>query len=313
MYDLYSFSQIIKKSPFYNLLRDDIHLCYQRLASNQQLECEKIWTELEFLVPDLKNQREEFVQKYKIMEQETDLFRKKGFQFVCYGEEGFPAACYLMQEPPLSLSYWGQPVWQQLGSLSVVGSREPSDLSLQWMEKEFASFCEERDACIVSGGARGVDQKAHAMAIRKKRPTIVVLPSGLDCLYPSSLHLWSVSVLESGGCFVSEYSPQQMMHKYLFHHRNRLIAALGQATLLVEARRRSGTLITAQQALQLGKSVGVVAGHPIDPHFGGSLDLLSEGAFLVRDAQDLAMFYDSESEVIKGHQALVVGDLKANH
>ena len=86
------------------------------------------------------------------------------------------------------------------------------------------------------------------------------------------------------------------MHKHLFHHRNRLIAALGRASLIVEARKRSGTLITAQQAAQLGRPVWGVPWHPRDPNFQGSLDLLSEWAQLVRDAQDLSMFFHSELE-----------------
>ena len=162
------------------------------------------------------------------------------------------------------------------------------------MEKEFSEFCEKQKPCVVSGGARGIDQKSHAMALRKSLPTIIVLPSGLGKLYPDSLKQWIGPVLDGGGCFISEYNFDQAMHKHLFHHRNRLIAALGKATLLVEARRRSGTLITAQQAIQLGRPVWVVPGHPHDPHFLGSLDLLAEGAVLIRDAQDLSIYFESE-------------------
>jgi len=121
------------------------------------------------------------------------------------------------------------------------------------------------------------------------------------------------AVIEGGGCFVSEYDFSQAMHKYLFHHRNRLIAALGAATLLVEARRKSGTLITAQQAAQLGRSVWVVPGHPQDPHFAGCLDLLSEGALMIRDAQDLSMYFSSELTDEKMSMAAVVGSSENSH
>ncbi len=136
--------------------------------------------------------------------------------------------------------------------------------------------------------------KISLIGSEKNTNTVVVVPSGLGCLYPDTLKEWITPVLNQGGCFLSEYAFEQKMHKHLFHHRNRLIAALGKATLLVEARKRSGTLITAHQAIQLGRPLWVVPGHPHDPHFSGSLDLLSEGAVMIRDAQDLSMYFTSE-------------------
>ncbi|MEN0058951.1 MAG: DNA-processing protein DprA, partial [Bdellovibrio sp.] len=198
-------------------------------------------------------------------------------------------------------------------ALSVVGSREPCYDSLQWMEKELSAFCEEKKPLIVSGGARGVDQKSHGVALRKKHPTVVVLPSGLENMYPGTLLEWVKPVLDSGGCFLSEYAFTQRMHKYLFHHRNRLIAALGEATLLVEARRRSGTLMTANQAVQMGRPVWVVPGHPHDVHFSGSLDLLSEGALMVRDAQDLSMYFGVENILKNADAAGIVSPEPLSH
>ena len=74
MHDLYSFSQVIKKCSFYSLFRDDIHLCYRRLASEQKLQCDLLWQEIEFLVPDLKNQREELAEFEAI--ENKDAFQK---------------------------------------------------------------------------------------------------------------------------------------------------------------------------------------------------------------------------------------------
>lgn len=84
------------------------------------------------------------------------------------------------------------------------------------------------------------------------------------------------------------------MRKHFFHDRNRLIAGLGTMTLLVEARRRSGSLLTAQKTLQLGKTVLVIPGHPCDNSHLGNLDLFTEGATPIRDAQDLSMYFRSE-------------------
>lgn len=294
MNDLYSLSQLIKAHPLYLVKRDEIHRLYYCLGVTRQLCAESLLREIKDQFPELSEALQKNHTLFKRHCEESLKMRMQGVQLLCYGEDLFPPSCFLMEEPPLTLSYQGSPAWLGERTLSVVGSREPSFESIQWMEKEFAPFCEKEKPCVVSGGARGVDQKSHSIALRKGAPTVVVLPSGLGCLYPESLKEWIGPVLDQGGCFVSEYVFEQRMHKHLFHHRNRLIAALGRATLLVEARKRSGTLITAQQAIQMGRSVLVVPGHPQDPHFSGSLDLLAEGAMIIRDAQDLHMHFEAE-------------------
>lgn len=294
MTDLISFSQILKNHPLYKTHRDSIHQIYFRLGRNKNLNPISILRMLNEFVPELSVVLEASHQLLDSVAEQILRYKLESVQFVVYGEEHYPSQCYLMADPPLVLSYWGSPAWLMERSLSVVGSREPSSESLRWMEKELSSFCESTQPLIVSGGARGIDQKAHGVALRKSCPTVVVLPSGLGEMYPDSLKEWIRPILDGGGCFLSEYDFSQKMQRHLFHHRNRLIAALGAATLLVEAKRRSGTLITAQQAVQLGRPVWVVPGHPQDPHFAGCLDLLSEGATLIRDAQDLSMFFHSE-------------------
>ncbi|QDK38308.1 DNA-processing protein DprA [Bdellovibrio sp. NC01] len=294
MTDLYAFSHLIKNHPFYKKHRDGVHQIYLRLAKAKALNVANIMQMVETLIPEMMFTLED---SHAMLDRLTEQFiqrKLEGIQFTVYGDEIYPSSCYLMADPPLILSFRGSPAWLLERSLSVVGSRDPSFESLRWMEKELSDFCEVEKALIVSGGARGVDQKAHGIALRKSCPTVVILPSGLKDMYPNTLAQWIDPVLEAGGCFLSEYDHEQTMHKHLFHHRNRLIAAMGAATLLVEARRRSGTLITANQAVQLGRPVWVVPGHPQDPHFAGCLDLLSEGATMVRDAQDLSMFFHSE-------------------
>ncbi len=294
MTDLYCLSQLIKNHPQYIQAKDEIHALYRGLGRIGQLGAAELLDQLQLhfyqLYRDIRLRHESYRENW---EQSLRL-KLQGIQFVCYGEPLYPSGCYFMEDPPLFLSYWGAPAWLGERTIAVVGSREPSAESLQWMESQFSLFCETQRPCVVSGGARGVDQKAHGLALRKLCPTIVVLPSGLGQMYPQSLQEWIEPILTNGGCFISEYIYDQRMHKNLFHHRNRLIAALGRGTLLIEAKRRSGTLITATQSVQLGKPVWVVPGHPLDPHFAGSLDVLSEGAQLVRDAEDINMFFSSE-------------------
>ena len=309
--ELFSFSQIIKKLQLYKNHRDEIHQIYFQLGKSGNLSVENLRKACRERLPLLQGflpgiqtcffsrESNQNHNEFKKICAENILLQRQGVQFAVYGTDLFPRHCYLMEDPPLTLTFLGSPVWLIEKSLAVVGSREPSQDSLKWLEKELSGFCEIEKPLIVSGGARGIDQKAHAIALRSVCPTVIVLPSGLGQIYPASLKDWLKPVLAGGGCVLSEYDYSQKMHKYLFHHRNRLIAALGLVTLLVEGKRKSGTLITAQQAAQLGRPVGVVPGHPYDPHFAGCLDLLSEGATMIRNAQDLSNFFQAET-FIKG-------------
>lgn len=294
MADIYSLSQVIKNHPTYKAKYFEIHKIYKALGEKNELSLEGVMTAIRWQFPELFYDLQKSFNLYLELREQNLKLKLKGYSLICLGEELYPPTCYFMEDPPLTLSFLGSSSWILGRTISVVGSREPQVDSLSWMEKEFAPFCEESRACVVSGGARGIDQKSHSVALRKQMPTIVVLPSGLGQIYPSSLVSWVQSILDCGGCLISEYPFEQKMHKHLFHHRNRLIAALGRATLLVEAKKRSGTLITAKKSIEMGHPVWVVPGHPLDPHFGGSLDLISEGAQLVRDAQDLTMFFASE-------------------
>lgn len=242
----------------------------------------------------LMNRKSEFDHEAE----EISLQARLGVQFTYPGEKLYPTSFLHMPGAPLIFSFRGHPAWIHGRSIAVVGSRDASQLSHLWMEECFSEFLQAEQAVVVSGGARGIDQIAHRLALRNQSPTIVTLPSGLGAIYPSSLTAWQNPVVDGGGCFVSEYGFRQPMQKYFFHDRNRLIAGLGVLTLLVEARRRSGSLLTAQLTLQLGKNVLVIPGHPSEGSHLGNLDLLAEGATVVRDAQDLCTYFRGELNLL---------------
>lgn len=209
----------------------------------------------------------------------------------------FPKALRLIENPPRIL--FGQGNWDCLGGdcLAVVGSREPSSLSLNWLEEELGYFLEKNPVTVVSGGARGIDMAAHRTALRKNVPTVVLFPSGLQQMYPESWRreqIWRQEVLKNEGLLLSEYAPPISIQKKHFLERNRLISGLSKAALLIEARCRSGTLVTARAALEQGKPLYILPAHPYDTNARGGLDLIADGALLIRDAEDLSLFFRSE-------------------
>lgn len=223
--------------------------------------------------------------------QETKLMRPD-FKFVFYGQNDFPLSLRQMSDPPLALSYQGDILSLSNKTLSIVGSREPHEFSKAWMQSELYTFLKQQRPHIISGGARGIDQIAHFMATLIDIPTAVVLPSGLAQKYPA---IWNEKQWEEKSViFISEMLLAEKISKRNFSARNRLIAAWGKATLIIEARRRSGTLITAHHALGEGRPVWVVPGHPQMPSFAGSLELTFDHAQIVRNASDLSILFKSE-------------------
>lgn len=212
--------------------------------------------------------------------------RESGSRITFPGEADYPPGFTRLEDPPLFLSYFGTPCWHSSDLLSVVGSREPCERSLAWMERELQPLA-KKGAVFVSGGARGVDQRAHAISLRTGRPTVAFLPAGLERIYPTNFMDWVKPICEAGGAVVSELAPWESMHKHYFVKRNRMIAALSRVTLIVEARRQSGTMITARCARDNDRVVGVLPGPPGDPRYAGNLELLASGAHMIRDYWDL--------------------------
>ena len=216
------------------------------------------------------------------------------FQWILFGCEDYPESFYCMMDPPLILTVVGDKPWLQAPCLSVVGSRKPTSDSLKWIDQELGDFVSQQPLVLVSGGALGVDQAVHSLALRKKIPTVVFLPSGLGPIYPETLKDWIRAIIDGGGSLISEYPLQQRMAKGFFHHRNRLIAQMGVTTLVIQAAAKSGTIMTGHLAAEAGRPLWVLPGHPLHSAYHGNLKLLQEGATLVTGAQDLSLFFQVE-------------------
>lgn len=238
---------------------------------------------------------------------------ERGTHFLTPENPDYPAALKLLDEPPWVLSVRGARGVLAAPSLSVVGAREPLTGSLAWMQEHLGFVLKRAPLALASGGARGVDQMAHRLCLRYERPTFIFLPSGLGALYPENLRDWVLPVLECGGALISEFHPRAPMRKWHFQMRNRLIAGVSRGTLVVEARHRSGTWLTAQLALELARPLGVLPGSAIEPRQNGNMLLINAGATPICDAQDLVMFLKGPCQQSTDNAASLGASLEMSH
>ncbi len=193
----------------------------------------------------------------------------------------FPAALRELPQAPRELFLIGDPGALQEG-LAIIGARKASPYGISCAQR-FASIAAEKGICIISGGALGCDSAAHRAAIQKDGTTLVFLGGGCDEIYPASNFALFQEIIDKGGAVASEYPWSQSPRKYMFRARNRLIAGLAKATLIVEAGLPSGTFSTADEALNANREVLVVPGAITSSFSRGSNRLLFQGATPVVD------------------------------
>jgi DNA processing protein len=181
--------------------------------------------------------------------------------------------------------------------LTVVGSRRLSSYGREVCETLIAGLC-GYPIVIVSGLALGIDTVAHQAAIKAGLPTLAFPGSGLDhsVLYPASNKPLAQKIISSGGALISEYEPNFRAAPYAFPRRNRLMAGLAQATLIIEASKKSGTLITARLALDYNRDVLAVPGSIHWPNSIGPNWLIKEGATPITSSEDLLHALGLESK-----------------
>jgi len=202
------------------------------------------------------------------------------------GEEGYPPLLAELHDPPARLHLRGGPPGMlSRPSVAVVGARSCSPYGAQ-VARELARSLAAAGLVVVSGLARGVDAEAHRGALAAGGLTVAVLGCGIDRDYPRAHSELARRIAESG-LVVSEYPPGIEPAPWRFPARNRIIAGLALATVVVEARERSGALITADFALELGREVFATPGEITSSLSAGTNDLLRQGATPLLSAEDV--------------------------
>lgn len=199
----------------------------------------------------------------------------------------YPALLKEIAQPPEQLYLRGNEAIMSRVLVAIVGTRRPSNDGVAFARLLVQQLNALPDIVTVSGLAFGIDAAAHQAAVDGGQPTVAVLASGVDHPTPTTHERLAEDILKTGGCLVSEYPPGTDAHKGRFPARNRIIAGLGRATVVVEAGEPSGALITAYQALDANREVLAVPGSPLNPSAAGCVSLLRRGAAVCASADDI--------------------------
>ncbi|WP_082351704.1 DNA-processing protein DprA [Cypionkella psychrotolerans] len=213
-------------------------------------------------------------------------------QLLLWGQAGYPQALMDLADAPPVLWAQGDVGLLARPMVALVGARNASSLGLR-MTRRLVEGLAQAGQVVVSGLARGIDAEAHQAAL--ETGTVAVQAGGVDVIYPVENTELAVAIA-ARGCRISEQPMGLVPQARHFPQRNRIVSGLARAVVVVEAAARSGSLITAKNALDQGREVLAVPGHPFDARAAGCNMLLRDGAVLVRSAQDVL-----EAIGVQGH------------
>lgn len=216
-------------------------------------------------------------------ESELEAGFRVGARLLAVRSEGYPAGLTELSEAPPLLWIRGDPAHLTAPSVALVGARAASSLGIR-ITRAIASGLGAAGLTVISGMARGIDTVAHTATI--DTGTVAVLAGGVDVVYPPENAVLCQEIAEKG-LLLSEQPMHQAPQARHFALRNRIIAGLSRAIVVVEAAARSGSLITARAALDIGRDVLAVPGHPFDARSSGSNMIIRDGATLVRGPEDV--------------------------
>jgi len=216
---------------------------------------------------------------------ELELIEKFNIKIITYKEDDYPENLKNIPYPPAFLYIKGDLCPEDKFSIAVIGSRRNSQYG-KMVCNEIAGKLAEYGLTVVSGMAQGIDSIAHISALKKDKRTIAVLGNGLSMCYPAE-HKGLMERIAKSGAVISEFPMTTKPNKENFPVRNRTISGLTLGTLVVEASAKSGTLITADYAVEFGRAVYAVPGDINRENSQGTNALIQKGAKLIQSADDI--------------------------
>ncbi len=238
------------------------------------------------------------------VDEELALADKHGATVLCVEDAAYPAALKNIYDPPPVLYVRGEITESDAVALGIVGSRRCTHYGLEQADR-FGGLLGRAGFTVISGGARGIDTAAHRGALTAGGRTIAVMGCGLCNTYPrENKKLFEMIVSDGRGAIISELPMRIGIKGANFPRRNRIISGLSLGVLIVEAARRSGSLITARSALEQSKEVFALPGRVDSPFSTGTNSLIAAGsAALVQNIEDILDGLDRVGEVLAGEGA----------
>lgn len=238
-----------------------------------------------------------------------DNFYPVKMRKITINEKNYPELLKKISNPPKELYIEGELGKSEKYPLAVVGTRKVSGYGRQAAEY-FVKNLVQSGMTIISGLALGVDGLAHRTTLENRGRTIAVLGSGLDNIYPRTHQKLAKDIVNSGGALISEYAPETKPFKGNFPERNRIISGLSLGVLVIEAPEKSGTLITAEQAIKQKRKVFVIPGKIYDKNSKGANQLIKNGAQLVCEPEDIFKILKIKRVFKKEQKARFLSDLE---
>ncbi len=216
---------------------------------------------------------------------EIETAKKNNIDIITYKDKNYPKRLKDINDYPLILYVKGTITKEDLNALSIVGTRNPTNYGISVAEK-FCTYFAKHSITTISGLASGIDALAHKITLKNSGRTIAVLGNGLLRYYPAENRKLQDEIVNNGA-LISEFSLNQRALPINFPRRNRIVAGLSLATLVIEAAKKSGSLITANLSCEYGKDVFAVPGPIFSKYSQGTNDLIKQGAFAVTEPEDI--------------------------
>ena len=207
-------------------------------------------------------------------------------KIIRFGDERYPEKFKNIYSKPQELYIIGNEKILNDRAIAIIGCRNCTNYGAK-NSYEFAYKLAKKGITVISGFARGIDTYAHLGAIRAKGKTIAVLGCGLDVIYPKENDRLYREILINGGAIITEYPLGTEPQKHHFPTRNRIISGLSDGVLVIEAKKRSGTMITVKHALDQGKDIYAIPGNITSDNSYGTNELIKEGAIPVTNIEDI--------------------------
>ena len=215
--------------------------------------------------------------------------RDKGIRFISMESGDYPSRLHHLYDPPYGFYLIGRLPQRDKPALAMVGSRKATPYGRR-ISEEYAGIFAGRGIEVISGMAAGIDAASHRGALKGGGYSLGILGGGIDSIYPRENYNLYRQMYDEGG-ILSEYPPGVACHRGLFPRRNRLISAFADAVFVVEAAGESGSLITADQALEQGRDVFALPGRISDRMSEGCNNLIAQGAVMVRSPADVLEYF----------------------